>query len=343
MLRIAILGVGWAGTRQVQAVRELGRKVTVDCLVDTSAGQLAEKSEELGIPKTYGDYHEALKDPEVDAVSICLPHNLHCRAAVDAASAGKHILCEKPIAIRVEEATRMIEAAKKAEVRLYVAENLPYTPMSRLLRAVVEEQRYTGNLTSASLVRGFRARPYYRYPGRRAWLASKDVGGGGTWILHGIHSMAQLRYVLGEVQVVYMREHHTASFKTPEIEGTMSGLLSMASGIQVFVVQTCQTRLPPRMNGFAIHGEEGTVCATKAACEVYSESLQEEPLLLDYPEQELSDYALEMEAFADYVAGTAVGPTTGESERRTLAIVQAGYESALTGKPIELKARFGEI
>ncbi len=84
MLRIAILGVSWAGTRHVEAIRELGRNVTVRCLVDSNADHLRTKAEELGVQRTYKDVDDALADPEVDAVSICLPHSLHCEVALAA-------------------------------------------------------------------------------------------------------------------------------------------------------------------------------------------------------------------------------------------------------------------
>ena len=94
------------------------------------------------------------------------------------------------------------------------------------------------------------------------------------------------------------------------------------------------------MAGYLLHGDQGSVRASPNGCEVFAGS---EPQLLNYPHEDLSDYAQEMEAFADYVAGVSVGPTTGESERRSLAIVQAGYESAQTGRPIHLKERFGSL
>ena len=335
MLRIAIVGIGWAGTRHVEAIRELGRKITVNCIVDNDARFLESKADELDIPRTYTDFQDALADPEIDAVSICLPHALHCPVALEAAAAGKHILCENPIALTVENATRMMDAAEKHGVKLYVAENLPYTPMSKFARQLVLNQEYTGELTFASLVTGFKAQQY-GYPGRRAWLSTPELGGTGTWMLHGIHSMAQLRYILGEVETVDMREHHASSFERTDLEGTMSGLFTMESGIHVSVVQTCETRLPHK--GYIIYGDEGVVRISNEGCEVYSSNVPDRPPgFLNYPEEALSDYAQEMEAFADYVAGTAVGPTTAESERRSLAIVQAGYESAQTGMPVNLR------
>ena len=341
MLRLAIVGVGWAGERQAQAIRELGRKVTAACLVDNDADFLAAKAAELGIEKTYTDYHEALADEAIDAVSICTPHPLHCPMALEAAAAGKHMLVEKPMAVTVEEATRMIQAAEANNVKLYVAESLCYTSMSHRLRAIVESGEHFGELVAASFVGGFRS-PNFGYAGRRDWLTRPDAGGTGTWTLHGIHSMAQLRYVLGEVKTVYLQEHHAASFERPDIEGTMSGTLTLITGVPVSVVQTCEVKLPGDMLGYTLYGDAGIVQATRDGYTVIN-SDGETGDLMPWPDADLSEYAQEVEAFADYVLDGIEGPTDGYSERRSLAIVQAGYESAQSGATIHLQERFGGL
>ncbi len=127
MLRTAIIGVGWAGRRHIQAIRELNRKIDVACLVDSDAAHLSAAVDETGVGKTYAGIREALADPDIDAVSICTPHALHCPMAVAAAEAGKHVLCEKPMAVTVDEATQMIEAADRNGVTLFVAENAAYS------------------------------------------------------------------------------------------------------------------------------------------------------------------------------------------------------------------------
>lgn len=340
MLRLAIIGVGWAGTRQAQAINELNRKVSLACFVDNDPDFLAEKAAEFGPTKSYTDFQEALADPDIDAVSICTPHNLHSSMAVAAAEAGKHILVEKPMAPTVEEATHMIQAAAANGVKLYVAESESYTAMSKFLREIAQNGQYIGELTFATMVNGFRAQNF-GYPGRRAWLTQPDQGGTGTWMLHGIHTMAQLRFIFGEVETVYVREHKASSYARTELEGTMSGLLTLESGLHISIVQSSETRLPHNLNGFVLHGDRGSVRASKAGYELFSE--EAEPMYLDYPPVELSEYAQEIEAFADYVAGQSVGPTTGRSERRSLAIVQAGYESARASQPVNLKERFGEL
>ena len=345
MLRLAIVGVGWAGSRQAQAVAELDRKVELVCLVDSDPEHLAAKAAEYGVKKTYTQLGDALADRDIDAVSICTPHALHGPLSIEAATAGKHILVEKPMAMSVEEASQMMAAAEANGVTLYVAENAVYTPMSRTLRDIVASGRTIGELTAASYVSGFRA-PEFGYPGRRAWLTRLEQGGTGTWMLHGIHSMAQLRYIMGggagDVDTVYMREHKANSFRRRDLEGTVSGLLTLDSGVAVSVVQTCETRLSGELSGFILYGDQGLVRGTREGYQVLGLGQDAAPLV-PYQEEDPSSYALEIEAFADAVAGLAEGPTSARSERRTLAVVQAGQESVASGQPVVLHQRFEGI
>jgi predicted dehydrogenase len=355
-LRLAVVGCGWAGSRQVEALRELnerrpdGPRLALACLVDNDPDFLAARAQELGVAKTYSEYARALADPDVDAVSICSPHRFHHHQAIQAARAGKHVLVEKPMALTVDEATEMIAAAESHGVTLYVAESRSYESMTAVLRALVREHAI-GDVTSASVTFGFRSE--LRYPGRRAWLTDPRQGGTGTWMLHGIHSMAQLRQVLGEVETVYMQEHHAAGYGRPELEGTMSGLLTLQSGVNVAVVQTAETLLPGDLEGYVIRGDRGTIRAWSDGYQVFAEEASANaseggavrrlsaPSVRRYPET-LSPHALELAAFADHIGG-AGGPTDGRSERRSLAIVQAGYESAASGLPVNLRHRFGEL
>ncbi len=342
-LRMAVVGVGAVGGWQVEAARELGRKVEVTCLVDRDPDHLKARAGEFGIERTCTDLDEALADPEIDAVSICTPHAEHAPQAVAAAGAGKHVLVEKPMALTVAEATRMIEAADRAGVRLYVAESICYHPMARFLREEVATGRRIGEVVSASVSAGFRARPTYAYTGRREWLSDPRRGGTGTWMLHGIHTMAMVRYVLGEAASVYMREHHARGFQRDDVEGTMTGLLHMEAGFQATVLQSCEVRFPEPPGGWVICGDRGLLQATRESCTTWSEADGDRQQELDYPEDALSPFAREIEAFADYVLCGAEGPTSGRGERRSLAIVQAGYESARSGEVIDLRERFGEL
>lgn len=338
--RIAILGVGWAGSRHVEAIRELGGEVEVACLVDNDPAFLSEKCEELGVERSYADSAQALADPDVDAVSICLPHRFHCDVTVAAADAGKHVLVEKPMAVTVDEATQMIEAADANGVKLYVAENRPYNVMSQRLREIVTSGDPVGEVVAASMVTGFRAETY-GYPGRRSWLSDPTEGGSGQWLLNGIHDVAQLRYVLGEMTDVYVREHHASRDNRPDVEGTIVGQMTTETGYQVSILQSREVHLKGGLRGITIYGDRGTVRTTDSGYDVYGADglIGSHP----WPEEALSEYAREIRDFVTYARGGDPGPTTAESERRSLAVVQAGYESAESGQVINIRNRFGDI
>jgi predicted dehydrogenase len=343
-LRLGVVGVGWAGTRQAHAARELDGAVEVVCLVDPDAAHLEAVARELGVARTYLRLEDALADPGIDAISICTPHRLHAAMAIAAAEAGKHVLVEKPMAMSVAEATRMIGAARSAGVQLYVAENQVYETAATRLAEIVRSGEHIGELTFAALVSGYRA-PDPGYPGRRAWLTRPELGGTGTWMLQGIHAVARCRFVLGEVATVFIRDHRAASFARDDLEATMSGVLQLESGVVVWLVQTTETDLSPRLRGFQLHGDRGSVIAHSDGYEVYRRDIRDDgrPVLFAYPPQDRSSYALELEAFAEYVGGRRTGPTTAESERRSLAVIEAGVESARTGLPVDLRTRFPEL
>lgn len=360
MIQMAIIGLGWAGQRQLEAVHELSAKIRVSCLVDNDMAHLQAIVDDRPIPKLLTNYADALTVPEIDAVSICTPHPLHSEMSIAAAEAGKHVLVEKPMALTVEDADRMITAAAQNGIKLYVAENAVYTPRARFLREVVKHGKPIGAITAASVATGFRA-PDFGYPGRRAWLTNPGQGGTGTWMLHGIHTVAELRYILGDVATVYMQEHKTATFQRRDLEGTMSGLFTLESGVAVSILQTTESKFYGDLDGYTLHGEEGLIQAGKTGYRLFNaETDTALPPLRPYPSTRLSSYALELNAFADYINrdvngpttgernaladylnDDTVAPTTGERERHSLAIVQAGYESAQSGQPVHLRERFG--
>lgn len=336
-LRLAIVGAGWAGHRQGQAIRELEGVIELVSLVDRDATHLATVADALGVERTATDFEGVLGDPEIDAVSICTPHRLHAPMAIAAARAGKHVLVEKPMATTVDEAGAMIDAAESAGVRLVVAENQVYEPSTRRLAEIVAAHRDIGHLAFAAVIDGYRARDP-KYEGRRDWLTRPEAGGTGTWILQGIHTIARIRFIFGEVASIFVREHRTPTFLRPDLEATMSALLILESGPGVWFVQTPEVELSSRMI-VQLYGDEGVVLADATGYETRF-GPRSPVRRLEFPGERLSSYALELRAFLDEIAGHGVAPTSGRSERRSLAVVEAGLESARTGMPVPLGDRY---
>lgn len=338
MLGLAIIGAGWAGTRHAEAVAEITDRVRVVYLVDSDARHLREQAGRLGIDRTATDYRKALSDPEVDAISICLPHVLHHPVAIQAAEAGKHILCEKPLAMSVAEGSEMIRAAAANGVKLYVAESAVYQAMPKALRMLVRSGKHLGEMTAAVCVRGFRGLDY-GYAGRRSWLSDPTRGGSGTWLLHGIHTVAQIRYVFGEIENVYAREHKTGAFSRRDLEGTVCAALRLADGPVVQLIQTAESKVKGPAGGYAVYGTEGVLRAYEDRIDVLDDQGTTIEVI-ECPSPLLSSFASEILDFCEYVQTGRAGPTTGESELRTLAVVEAGYQSMSTGRPVDLRERY---
>jgi len=160
MLRIGIVGIGFMGYTHFEGARSLkGARVTAIATRDKKklAGNWTGIQGNFGPPagqvdlskvKQYTDYRELLADPEIDLVDLCLPTDLHESVALESIAAGKPTLVEKPIALDLKAADRVVAAAKKAGVPLFVAHVLPFFPEFRFASECVQGGKY-GRLLAA--------------------------------------------------------------------------------------------------------------------------------------------------------------------------------------------------
>ena len=173
-------------------------------------------AEKLGIARAYGSYDELLADPDVDAVINPLPNSLHCKWTVRAARAGKHILCEKPLAVDTREAREMIAAASENGVLLMEAFTHRFNPQLRHVRKAVAN----GEIGPVKLAR---AELTYTIEDWENDSRTKSELGGGALLDAGCYCVSALRFVLGAEPVAVqgwrrMREGHG-------VDSTFAGLL----------------------------------------------------------------------------------------------------------------------
>jgi len=329
--RIGVVGAGWAGTRQIEAVAELGPDVEVIALVDPDIEHARVVADRFSIGSVHTDYRSILSDDTIDALSVCTPHDSHREIAVAAAEAGKHVLCEKPLALSVEDGVEMNEVAERHGITLFVAENECYTELARFLTSSVSE--LVGEVLHVSVRSGFRS-PDFGYAGRRAWLTQPEHGGTDTWMLQGIHTVAQIRFAFGEIEQVFMSSHSGASFRRGDLDASMTGTLVLEDGIAINLIQTSEIDFGD-LRTYDIYGSEGSITVNSKSYRVLG---SEKELSVPFPPNGLSSYAREIRAFVANVRGEESGPTTGRSELRSLAVVQAGYQSARDRSVVSLGA-----
>lgn len=133
-LRAGIIGTGFIGPVHLEALRRLGVRVTSICDVGDRAAAAAER---LAIPQAFADYREMLASPEVDVVHITAPNRFHCAMSLAALEAGRHVVCEKPLAMNTRETARIRQAARRAGTVFAVNYNVRFYPAVLELRSRV--------------------------------------------------------------------------------------------------------------------------------------------------------------------------------------------------------------
>ena len=339
-MQVAVIGCGWAGVRHARGFAAGG--ATVRWAVDTQGQRAAALRQDHADVRTTDDYHAALADPDVDAVTICLPHDLHASVARDAAAAGKHILVEKPLAATLAEADAMIAAAAGAGVTLMVAENVHFNPLfhqvQRLLReGVIGRPALIQMTREAYLTRSFLE--------ERPWFLKARSAAGGIMMSGGVHDFETMRLLIGEIDSVQALR---ARQRFVEMEGddTSVALVRFQDGavgtlVESFVMKSLVTAAGPEVHTLRIDGDLGSLSVQDGqTIRIFSErpDLQLGGQLTEHALHvpAADSFALEIEHFIECVRTGQEPVTSGRSQRRPLEIVLAAYRSMETGQLVRL-------
>lgn len=151
------------------------------------------EAEKYGIPVGYSDFDALLNDPDVDVMYVTSANSKHEEHAIAAAHAGKHVLCEKPLAIAAESCKKIITACDQGGVKLMVAHNLRYSGAMKRLNQLIATGDL-GNIISADITFTYEA---VKSP--RSWVFDRQIAGGGALMDLGVHCIDTLRYLFGSV------------------------------------------------------------------------------------------------------------------------------------------------
>lgn len=191
LLNIAVVGAGSIAASHLKTFTpENGARAVAIADVNEEAARA--RAQEFGIPHVYRDYKEMLELPEIDAVVVCVPNFLHAPVSLAALEKGKHVLCEKPMAIDESDARAMVELAQEQQKILMVGQNYRYRPEVDKVRQLLED----GTLGRIYWVKvGWMRRK--GIPGWGSWFTQKDKSGGGCLIDIGVHMLDVGWYLMG--------------------------------------------------------------------------------------------------------------------------------------------------
>jgi predicted dehydrogenase len=223
-IRSAVAGLGFIGPAHIEALRRLPG-IEVVAISDVSLEVAEKKAEELGIKHYYSDFDELINHPGIQCVHICTPNNLHYQMAKDALKHGLHVVCEKPLAMTINEAVYLNELGIKSGLVNAVHFNIRYYPLIRHMRAA----RLNGELGEVYSVIGSYLQDWLFYETDYNWRLEADKSGESKAIADiGSHLMDLLEYITGleivEVMADFATIHPTRKKPLKPIE-TFSGKL----------------------------------------------------------------------------------------------------------------------
>jgi UDP-N-acetyl-2-amino-2-deoxyglucuronate dehydrogenase len=342
-VRIALVGCGRISRNHLDAIRDLdGLELAAVCDVDKARAKAAGEANDV---PWFVSYEELLRSSiPFDAVTLCTPSGLHPRHGIAAAAAGKHVISEKPMATRLEEADALVEACDRAAVHLFVVKQNRLNPPIRLLKQAVDKGRFGRIYMANCTVRWTRPQDYYdQAPWRGTWEFD-----GGAFMNQASHYVDLIQWIIGPVESVVAKTATLA--RRIETEDSGAAVLRFRTGA-LGVIEVTMLTYPRNLEGsITVLGEKGTVRIGGTAV-----NRIERWDFADYDDDDKT--AEQLMGAADpasvygsghlgyyqnlltVLRGEAMPDTDGRAGRKSLELILGIYESAKTGRDVPLPLR----
>jgi len=251
MINFAIVGCGRIAQRHAEHISKRGKLIAVCDVVAENANTMAESYGAVA----YTDYTEMLKnETTIDVVAVCSPNGLHAIHSMEALKAGYHVLCEKPMGLTVQECGDMIQAAERANKRLFAIKQNRYNPPVAAVKEVIDSGKL-GKVLSIQLSCFWnRNTDYYA----NSWKGTKDLDGG-TLFTQFSHFVDLLYWLIGDVDEVAAMMGNFAHQGIIEFEDTGVVILKFTNGAIGTINYTVNSFQKNMEGSLTIFGEKGTV------------------------------------------------------------------------------------
>jgi len=282
---------------------------------------LRQLAEQHKVPKVCTEVDELLADPQIDAVYIATPVDLHKRHTIAAARAGKHVLVEKPMALSVRECNQMVAACEENNVKLQVGYMRRFHPHHAKIKQIIDGGKL-GRIVEA------RIQTHLWYPKQSgSWRQDPARGGGGAFMDVGSHCLELIEFFLGRIKWVQgFAENAVFDYKVEDLSLAIVGFDSKVVGII-----DASFAIPHRQNPIEIYGTKGTLFAQRTAGPFTDPEL----VLLDdrgtrtiAVRTKKDQFQAEFEHFADAILNDKQPAVDGQAGVRNLRQILAVYKSA---------------
>ncbi len=289
--------------------------------------------------KAYTDYMDLINDKQINAVSICVPNVLHAPMAIAALQAGKHVLCEKPMATTLEEAERMNETANASGKILMIGHNQRLVPSHQKAKEMISQGKL-GKIYSFRTSFGHSGPEGWSVDGKDSWFFKKSEAGIGAMADLGVHKADLLRFLLGEEIIEVAGFVETSAKKETNVDDTAVCILRTESGI--IGTLAASWSYVKEDNSTIIYGEKAVIRLEDDptySLIIHHISGKTETLQLGHIQSNddggQHDSGV-IRAFIDSIIHNEVSPITGMEGLKSLKVILAAIESNATKKIIRV-------
>lgn len=327
-LGIALVGLGSYSTGQLAPALQQTEHCYLAGIVTGTPEKEQQWAKKYNIPPAniynYENFDRIADNKAIDIVYVVLPNSMHSEFTIRAARAGKHVICEKPMATNVEDCIKMINSCKEAGKKLSIGYRLYFDPFHNKMMELGQRQVY-GKLSQ--LASGFA----FNLKDPNAWRINKELSGGGPLVDLGIYCIEGSIYTAGELPVSVTAKNTTKNkdfFKG--VEGSLEWEMQFPSGYS----SKCYTSYEDQSNYLKAEAEKGTFELSNAYSYGGIQGKTPEGPMNFKP---VNQQALQMDDFALCVKQDKATKVPGELGMRDVYIMSKIYEAAETGKPVMLK------
>lgn len=331
----AVVGLGSISQVAVLPAFAHSKKAKLVAVVsgdEEKAGKLAQQFK-ASQAYSYAEYAECLKNPQVDAVYIATPPGAHEKYAVEAAKAGKHVLCEKPLAATVQQARNMVAACRRNKVQFMTAYRKYFEPSSVMLKNMISQ----GDFGRIDIIHTLfsELRPFG--DNSAAWLFSKKLCGGGPLTDLGVYCINTCRWLVGEDPVAasavsWVRDRR----RYTEVEEGVAFRLDFPSGL---VLQGTAAYSAAFSSFVHVHGDKGW--AELAPAFAFEEERRISGKIAGRwfakTFKPIDEFVLELDEFASCIQENRKPEPDGEQGMRDIIIIDAIYQAVKERRPVKIK------
>jgi UDP-N-acetylglucosamine 3-dehydrogenase len=252
-IKVGVIGCGSIARRRHLIEYAANEQVDIVAVCDIVEERANEMAQQYGA-KAFADYKELMQLEEIDAISVCLPNHLHAPVSIAASNAGKHVLCEKPMATSKQEAEAMIAAAKANNKKLMIAHNQRFVASHQKAKELIDSGKL-GKIYSFKTTFGHPGPEAWSIDGAESWFFNKEKAFIGAMGDLGVHKADLMRYLLGEFTEVGAFIETNAK-KNTEVDDNAVYVLRTSSGI-IGTLAASWSYVTGGDNSTIIYGENG--------------------------------------------------------------------------------------